>query len=315
MVNNDRGQLILVGALLVAATILGSITLLNSIHESPEIKTEQDTQSLDETEQKATEIRDDLERLFLHNVSVSEWNEPLPYTNNSFDGTVEEYTNQSLNLSTTNTTGIVAVEYLGGGEGTVFRQNQTDSGDYEALPGTSSGTPVMESAQTIPQLSVFVNQTAGSPSGPLRIRLSSSGAVELQIYNDRIDRLPVGGPPAVTVCDRDGRNDEVRINIVKGTGEIQTGDDYCGDIRFGDVLIPPYTVSFNNGNTANGTATVTGTAPTPSFSPTFPNSYQNYIETDSTGDPIVVNPKFDVEYRTPNVFYETTYALYNSTGR
>ncbi|PSQ36350.1 hypothetical protein BRD08_05055, partial [Halobacteriales archaeon SW_10_66_29] len=102
MVNgDDRGQLLLLAALIVAATILGSIALLNSIHESPEIATQQDSRSLQETEWVTDQTGTNLERLFRYVTSVEDADIPLPYAEKpAFEDAVKDYDEQFLNLST-----------------------------------------------------------------------------------------------------------------------------------------------------------------------------------------------------------------------
>jgi hypothetical protein len=78
---------------------------------------------------------------------------------------------------------------------------------------------------------------------------------------------------------------------------------------FGPSLSSPRNVVFNNPapDPANGTFVVTGSGSVSSDLDQDAN--RNYR------DSLVVNPKFRVEYRTPNVAYDSTFALYNSTGR
>jgi len=331
MVNDDRGQLILIGALLVAATILGSITLLNTIHESPEVKTQQDARSLQDTELKMSEVHSNLERLFLYNVSVNETGEPLPYTNSSFAGVVEEYERQSMNLSSTTTAGILNVTYLGGVEGGIARQNRTDSG-YEPLPG-SPAEIVLEDATTIPRLSVIVNET-GASSASFQIKITGDGGsgdqVELELDSsggtDSIEKTVSGATEDPWTCsgfDFDRLRDEdktLQIDFIKGQGEISTDEVYCGNLTLGTSLEAPLEVEFENPDDADGSLVITGTGSSvasPAFSGAGSTSYQWFKEPGSNPGPgdYIVNPKFRVEYQSPNVAYNSTFALYNTTGR
>jgi hypothetical protein len=295
----DRGQLILVGAILVAVTILGSITLLNAVHESPQITTQQDTQSLLEAEWTITQVRDDLERLFLYNNSVNE-TAPIPYAHgDAFGGIVDAYSSQYATLSTTDSAGIVLVEFDESGSltGGIARQNRTQFGGYLGYP---TGT-IIENATTIPSLSLYVNET-GSGS-EFRVRIEGDGGMDksIQINNSGVSR-------AVN-CDFTDP-EAIEIEFRNGTGEIRAGDTYCEDRTFGTGLSPPLNVTIENGNDANGTYAISGSGS--GVSTSVSNNPNRWFR---SGSDYVVNPKFEVEYRSPDVSYSSTFALYNTTGR
>lgn len=325
MVNDDRGQLILIGALLVAATILGSITLLNTIHESPDVKTQQDARSLQDTERKMAEVRSNLERLFLYDVSVNETGEQLPYANSTFGAVVEEYERQSMNLSSKTSAGILNVTYLDGESltGGIAKQNATDDG-YRPFPNTS----VIENATTLPRMLLVVNET--NTGFAINITNSSGDDVGLGFSaSGELRKKPVGGTPTLVCSPPSGFDSEtdgrIELDLINGSGSVTyvtgTGPDrreveYCSDITFGPSLDPTLEVEFDNpgADPANGTFVITGTDIGPSDSTLTPDANRNY-RTMVDGSPIVVNPKFEVRYQTPNVAYDSTFALYNSTAR
>jgi hypothetical protein len=293
----DRGQLILVGAILVAVTILGSITLLNAVHESPQIATQQDTQSLLETEWTVTQVRDDLEELFLHNSSVNE-TEPVPYARrDAFGGIVDAYSRQYANLSTADAAGIVLVEFDESGSltGGVAGQNRTQFGDYLGYPVDGSNPN-----GRIPSLSLYVNDTIGSD---FTIRMEGATSdEEITVENS--------GVTGAVNCGLSGSQEAIEIEFRNGTGEIRAGDTYCEDRTFGTTLSPPLAVEFENGNDAEGTYAISGSGS--GVSTSVPPGSNRWFR---SGPDIVVNPKFQVEYRSPDVSYRSTFALYNGTGR
>jgi len=302
----DRGQLILVGAILVAVTILGSITLLNSVHESPQIATQQDTQSLQEAEWTVTQVRDDVERLFLYNNSVNE-TAPIPYADrDAFGGIVDAYSRQYANLSTADAAGVVLVEFDESGSltGGISRQNRTQFGDYLGYPTNSSrpngNITVIENAATIPSLSLYVNETIGSD---FTIRIDgATGTEEITVATS--------GVSGAVNCGLPGSQEAIEIEFRNGTGEIRAGDTYCEDRTFGTTLSPPLAVEFENGTDAEGTYAISGSGS--SVSSSVPTSSNRWFR---SGPDYVVNPKFEVEYRSPDISYSSTFALYNTTGR
>jgi hypothetical protein len=328
MVNDDRGQLILIGALLVAATILGSITLLNTIHESPDVKTQQDARSLQDTERKMAEVRSNLERLFLYDVSVNETGEPLPYANSTFGDVVEEYERQSMNLSSKTSAGILNVTYLDGESltGGIAKQNATDDG-YRAFPTDTSNQTVIENAKTLPRMLLVVNET--NTGFAINITNSIGDDVGLGFSaSGELRKKPVGGTPTLVCSPPSGFDSEtdgrIELDLINGSGSVTyvtgTGPDrreveYCSDITFGPSLDPTLDVEFDNpgADPANGTFVITGSGGSLGFG--FAKDDNRNYRTMVDGSPIVVNPKFEVRYQTPNVAYDSTFALYNSTAR
>lgn len=299
--DRERGQLILIGALLVAATILASITLLNAVHESPEINTQQDSQSLVETDRTVDQTKANLEGSFLANTSVDEVGEKLPYANGSFDGLVEEYNNQSTNISTTEAAGLVNVT-LNDAEsatGAVAWQNESITG-FEELPGDPSSTTILTGAERLPRLSMLVNSTDSSGSFTITVNGET-----LSVDDDSVE---LNGND---ICDRNSEENAVELEFVNGTGAVITDEEYCGDIDLSAAASPTLTVVFENNNAADGTFVVSGeNAGIGTFSPD-----DNRGTRDTAGpDTIFVDPAFDIEYFTPNVAYNATFSLYDTTG-
>jgi hypothetical protein len=299
----ERGQLILIGALLVAATILASITLLNAVHESPKINTQQDSQSLVEAERTVDQTKANLEGSFLANTSVDEVGEKLPYANESFNGLVEEYNNQSTNISTTEAAGIVNVMFndAESARGAVAWQNESISG-FEKLPG-SGGTTILAGADRLPRLSMLVNSTDTSTTDSFKIEVDTE---TLRIYGDRVTR---NGNP---ICDRDSAENAVELDFVNGTGAVITDAEYCGDIDLAPAS-SSLTVVFDNQNNADGTFVVSGeNAAIGAFSPD--DNRGTRVDAGPGPGTIFVDPAFEIEYDTPNVAYNATFSLYNTTG-
>lgn len=316
---DERGQLILIGALLVAATILGSIVLLNTIHESPEVSTQQDSQSLVETERTVDQVKAGLGRAFLINTSMNERGEALPYAEKGggFKTLVEEeYVTEYLNLSTTDTAGVVDVTLVGSQTGGIARQNTTDIGEYKAYNETGDPVTIIQNADAVPRLHLLVNETS-SPPFTIWINqtdISPAPAVtplnaSLEISDDKVEKS--GSAPGSWVCDLSG-NSLVEIDFIGGVGEVRTDETYCGDLEFGAFAPAKYNVTFENGNGVKGTYTIT--AVNPDSIASFPGDDYRWNRTSSPGTTYIVNPIFQIEYLTPNVEYSATYAPYNRTA-
>ena len=315
MVSDGRGQLVVIAALFVAVTVVGSVVLLNSIHESPEVRTEQDTGSLTDAEWQARSVQDDLQRLFRVNTSVAEAGDPLPYaSNDTFDAAIDTYGDRYTNLSTTDSPAVVDVELAGGRTGGVARQNETATG-YDQFNGTDDPVTVVDDADAIPRLELFVIEAGRTASRNFTVRIEETSGpndATVTVTDSTVEVDPDGGPPQP--CS--WTHTPLTVDLVNGTGAVSTNETYCGVRGAWQSLSPPLSVVFENGTDARGIFTVTGVDPDAggtdlSGSPGADNRW--YSETTASGDDYLVDPVFRVEYRSPNVAYNATYRPYNGT--
>jgi hypothetical protein len=111
MVDRERGQLVLIGAVTVAIALLGAVILLNTVHSSPDAIAETDSRSVDNAESTIQEIERDLEMVALNRSGPAP--RPLPYVANSteLNQSVDRYQVEYLNLSTKDTSELVSIEY------------------------------------------------------------------------------------------------------------------------------------------------------------------------------------------------------------
>jgi hypothetical protein len=313
MVNgDDRGQLLLLAALIVAATILGSIALLNSIHESPEIATQQDSRSLQETEWVTDQTGTNLERLFRYVTSVEDADIPLPYAEKpAFRNAVKDYDEQFLNLSTVSSSGLVTVSYNDSASrtGGIAHGNIRDA---SSAPGDPDPKEVLFPVDEIPRLHLNITNSPVAPDKYILVRFnrSSGAAAELNItsdgstvtveFEDPLDPLPPWS------CDV-GPPGQLQIDVRADTAIIQSDNKYC---ERGPVKVPDNTVieivDGTNSMSAEGNFTVTGVG-------------SGTVDSQLTGSPgddtwheddVLVDPVFDIVYESPEVSYEGEYTMY-----
>jgi len=315
----DRAQLILVGSVLIAVTIVSSVVLLNSIHESPGVYTERDTRSAVEAASATGQLKDGLERAFLVNSSVDSYAEPLPYAEgDNFGALVAEYASRYSNVTTVSSVGVVDVTLIGMERGALARQNatlvgsdyrDTTFGDAEVGHGPASyreypDDTVIEDAEKIPRLSLYVNETSPSPA-ELELLGSGGSTVSMEISDSGVDI--VRGGTTVSDCalsDFQG----IEIDVVDGVGAVSTGQDYCGNLTFGATLTPPLDVEFSDGDEAKGTYAISGVDAVAGGADTSV-PHRRFID---CGTPnCVVNPVFAVEYTDPDIQFNSTVGLYN----
>ena len=110
----ERGQLVLIAAILVAVAVLGTVVLLNTVHSSPNVKAQTDAQSLSDAERTTAQIQDDLETVFVATNTTD--NEQYPFVSkgsgeNNLTKTLNEYENQTIKLLSTNKSALIIITY------------------------------------------------------------------------------------------------------------------------------------------------------------------------------------------------------------
>ena len=319
MVNgDDRGQLLLLAALIVAATILGSIALLNSIHESPEIATQQDSRSLQETEWVTDQTGTNLERLFRYVTSVEDADIPLPYAEKpAFRNAVKDYDEQFLNLSTVSSSGLVTVSY----NDSASRTGGIAHGDISNSKATTdpgeSPKWLVPAADAVPRLRLNVTEgISNSPQDYLSVKFNQSKSgptAELNITGD------TGDPGTATVkfvnttgtqlwtCEFDGDTNTPTVDIRAGSAIVQADTDkFC---ERAPVTIPDSVwIRIVASTDPKGNFTITGVNAGGASILSSPNVdksawYRN-------GNDILVDPVFEIVYESPEVSYEGEYTLY-----
>ncbi len=286
----SRGQLLLIGALVIATVIVASVVLLNSVHSSPDIAAETDARSLDQVDTANSEIRNDLEHLFRATNSVD--GERLAYVEpDSFESVVEEYADSYNDLigvesaSVANVT-YVASEAVDGAIAWNTSVNTTQPEEKQVLwdVDADSERPVpqftLEATNVTGEVTIEFNDTGSlNPESELRI---DGGEV---VFNDgTVDPL----------CEL-GQN--ASIDLRAGTGEIVTDEEFCV------VDIAPWTDSDEISLTHDGGVE------TLSYEISGDNASCGEGE-ECLDDSIDLNPRFHISVQDPSVSYSSTFRLY-----
>lgn len=309
MVTRDRGQLLLVAAVLIALVIVASAVLLNGL-VTPETAT---TSSLSgdaaDFERTTDSIASDLEQLFEHNTSVDEAGEPLPYADaDALGRAVNDIYGPLVANATLNRTGAVLdVRYARASslEGDVVYNTSVNTFENEK---DSANWTVAQGVETIPRAIVNVSNDGGGEFG-LAIEGSAGGEWS---YNVTDDAVVIDGDPrcdgVINSSTRDIRLDVRNPAIHNATLEVTNtdGDVPCSPrIEVAKGLSTPYTVSIGNGDQAEGTY----------FISVDGDLHDNATDDNWVSDEedVVVNPAFAVSYLTEGIEYKSTYRLYNAT--
>lgn len=313
----SRGQLILLGALLLSFTIVASVVLLNTIQVNPAVGADQEGTALRQAELTTQQVETSLHRLFLANGSATEQSNRLPFALEEFSRQINRtYQNALINLSTAGTASVVTVEYVDSGsiEGVLLRQD--DSRNFTSPPNaTDSDWQVAENVSTLPRVSLRVE--AVDPGG-FRVRLEEvgdDGWVRLNVTGDAVMRTNRTAPATpVSLCS--GLDLPAEIDLVYQEGAIRGTNTTCPGVEFGTELDAPYNLTFQNGTEASGNYTISMTGDTVS---SVINDTQDanprWIPSDSSpDDQYVVDPAFRVSYRAPGIDYAREFNLFGGGG-
>ncbi|MEF8936863.1 DUF7261 family protein [Halobacteriaceae archaeon SHR40] len=290
--HGDRGQLLLVAAIVVATTVLGAVVLLNTVHSSPDLSAQTDAQSVTNTERTIPQIEHDLRGLFM--ASSLENGTRLPYVDRSgsFDAAVDAYSGEYTRLISTDQSAVVAVEHNASEsiDGAVAYANQS-SADF-----VDSGNEfVVTDAEELPRLRIRLDDVTDD----LRVRINSSDPLGTTGDDIEFEVSDSGGLTGDIQCS--GADDApVEIDLVHGAGEVTSDDAYCTvAVDESDWNLDEYNVKFEYGTDTNGTYAVSGEEGGP--------DPIDCVDPCETG---IVNPVFDLTYQDPNAAYSSTFTLY-----
>ena len=293
--DDNRAQLLLIGSVVVAVAILGTVVLLNIIHVPPDVNAQTDSQSVTSVERVDATLQDDLQQLSLMHTSVNETGEPLPYVDNStFSEAVSRYTDAYNNLSTTTSPAIVSVEYDESSptDGVVAVQNK--SGPFPG-PGELIASP---DAVPFARLNITSFPTT---STTLRFKKSGPDESDIVFDDDEIRFIDSAGNRQVFDITSD---EYAKITLIDGRGQIQS--DVKTNRSLSLDLSDVTGVQFLNLGGGGGEFAIAGAG-----SPNCPSSSSSYsCVGEDSGETIDVNPTFHVVYQDANVAYETTFSAF-----
>jgi hypothetical protein len=278
---DERGQLVLIAAILVAVTVLGAVVLLNTVHSSPNVKAQTDAQSVSNAERVTGQIQGDLRDVFVATNTTN--NEQYPFVNqgggeDNLNETLSEYETQFVEMLTTNKSALIDITYNAG----LSQTGNFSAGEFTASPFDEE---VMEGAKSIPSLSV----TSG---GDVEIEFTFGGsgptAKNVRLY---------GADPKVNGENCDALSDErLTLDFSRGSGMIR---DESGGVCVVNLYDPEKVtnVSVEIDSSGSGSFALSGVDPATS-------------DGDTVVKDVIVNPVFDVEYIDPNVEYNSNFVLF-----
>ncbi|MXR51642.1 hypothetical protein GRX03_08505 [Halovenus sp. WSH3] len=280
----QRGQLVLIAAILVATAVLGAVVLLNAVHSSPDVKAQTDAQSLSTADRTVGDIRQDLRDLFF---GTNGTDAQYPFaTASDLGNATGAYSSDLAAVVSRDSPAVTAVELL---------PAESTTGGFVSGAVPTSNTSVIENASSLPYLSINAS-AAATP----RITIVRTAAPDREIvldgssteYDDRTgDRRE---------CDDiSGR---ARLELTRGSGAIRGEDGaVCEVFVYDPTQSSEYDVAIDAANgdgrfnaSGGGTPVLTG---------------------DRRHTGVVVNPTFEVTYRDPSVTYRGNVTLFRGDRR
>lgn len=299
MVNShrERGQLVLIAAILVATAILGAVVLLNAVHSSPNVKAQSDAQSLSDTEQMTEQLHHHVRKLFFA-TSTGDGEKQQPYAEiGALGPNVTAYNAQLGTFVSREKPVVTDVEY---------DPARSVSGGFvagSAIPDESSFSDrYIEGAASLPYLNVTVAEDAEVVielyDGP---GLTPEQSITLDGENTDYETVSGTGTCSDVGPEPDpGGNAGATVELEKRSGVIRDADgDSC---TFAFEEMSQYDVRI----TAGGSSPVDGSFAVTGGTPASVSAYPN-VRTESS---VIVNPTVEISYQTPSVAYDSEYTLF-----
>jgi hypothetical protein len=300
----ERAQLIMIAAVVIAAFVLGSIVLLNLLHESPEFATERDGQSVTDAERVSAHLADDLHRFFLAHSS----NQLLPYVEDesAFENDVAGYDEPYTNLSSEGRASITSVTYVGSPEGSIVWKNNTRQADPETGQNLDPDDEVyLEDATGVPRMYFFVDNASLANSATIVFEdTTSNDREEVFVIDHGTDTIRYPSNDT-EICDT---SPNFEIDITNGTGEVRSSDGYCRlDIRNSIDSYSEFDIKVEGGSEMQWEFIISGTDATVS------TDYENasVVHDDAHyANNVYVAPTFAVTYQDASITYESEMKIF-----
>lgn len=281
----DRGQLILIAALIVATAVLGGVVLLNTIHASPDVSAKTDAQSVTDADQMGQQVQGDLHDVFVA-AGEAETGIRVPgATESELTPLLDGYRDQSTTIHSTNRSALLSVslDESESKDGAVAYWNESTD---EFVDGDQEW--IIREANALPRFSISVEEM--DEHDELTVEINDSTAdvdVEFGVTADGVE------DQQGDEFDLTGTAAPIEITLTDGVGEIRSADDYT-TVEFPEL--DEYNVRFVTDDDIGGTYAVSG------------------VDGDACASPcredVIVNPALDLSYQDPNVAYRSTIFLY-----
>ncbi|WP_246987833.1 DUF7261 family protein [Halorientalis marina] len=320
--SRDRGQLLLVGGIVLGIVILGTVVLLNGMQFNDTIGSQGNQQALQNAERTQEMVRQDLQRMASRVAAGTDVTDSGKLES-AYRSNVSTYAQLYSNMTFED--GIVFVNATfnesASENGRLLEQTSTDTFQL-ADPTVANDWIVGNEMMILAPMEFTVddfpdNNGANRPNTTIRVTGSDGNVWELRINRSETD--PIDGPAFIAIVNGEQRAVEsvdpgASVNL--GTGELEadpgSGTTTVPAFEFNEYVSRPYTVEIDNEQNGLGA----GKLPKGTYRI---GTDSRYLDTQSGGgvQPEITNPVLrpavDLTYRRPELDYRTTIYL-NATG-
>lgn len=296
----DRGQLLLVGAILFSVVVVGIVVQLNGLQYTDTAASGGQTDAIDRASQTEAETRDALARLVTKVRADTDRDEFA----DALRENVSTYRNTSQNMTaaggaiytnvTVNETASVNESVVSQSGGDYQAQNPPNPSDWTLVTDVTNVTRFWLNESTVTGGGTPFAVVVSNPSGQqweLRLQRVTGGPGP-----DDVDVVVATPASTTTACTRPDSTD-IELNLVDGSGAGAASG--CSFTSFTDAFDGPYTIEFEKGNKAEGgyeIATLGGSVRTSNFDP-------------SNVEDQIFAPAIDYQYRSPSTAYNRTFVV------
>lgn len=318
---NHRGQLMLVGAIVMALVVISTVVLLNGMQVSEHTGSADTLRATDETAATTETIRTNVRTLFGDfQTNGGPYITDSAATIDDFGDDVTLFNRTYLNVSGFHQSSFVdvTVDDARTQTGTVLR---SDGGTFESEGGAADWT-VASGVERMPYFALNVTDQSTNPGTHFTVRFEDSADpsdyTELRFTDDEVqlDRPGLSSPRSLCSDDTDGS--WTRLTILDSGGRLQTDGAFQCD-GFSVEFDSPTDILVRQGAEAQGTLLTTvgttATIPTGNYEASAtraPGSTSPYYRgvPSSPSEPVIINPAVAIAYDSPDIAYETTvYAM------
>jgi len=249
---DDRGQLLLIGAILIAVVIVGVVVQLNSLQYTNALGSYSQTQSLDEAASAEATTEQDIEAL----VRAVRADDPANFEQ-ALRRNLSTYHNYSRNMSAETGTSSVSVSLnesasvnkteLNSSNGLRYRSPETNDKNWTVARDVRSVERFWLNATGANNPNKDFTITITNASASWQLRLNSSAASNDFVVQTRNATAPPSG--WISHCDEDEANISIRTGTSQGTG--------CDFTSLTEDLTPPYEIEYSYGQWGEGSYNIT----------------------------------------------------------
>jgi hypothetical protein len=303
MVGDDRGQLILVGAIAIALVLLGLVLIVNTALFTQVVGSEGTVETAKDGGLTGQEIGDAIGDVV---ATENRAHESVGTIESDVDTTVSDHLQPAFANRTFESGGsVISVDYLAETR-TGATTAQDAAGPYTDASNDPNWDPIATGeASEIEAIFLTIHTDDSSLSSPFEMTVDgASGSMDVQITDVGSGNVEVeiDGPATTTTCTVSPTDDTVRIDVTAGR---VYEDGSCTFDSF-ERLDGPMTVEFDDGDEVEGTYEIVSEDPLLAF----PGPDPRFDSSDDTPTRSEVVLAFEYEFT-----YDSTVATVDSVSR